>query len=94
MTAREMLERKVKAGLTDLQMLVLLSLAEKEMATLTDLAGMMGRAVPSVSMAAQVLQDSGYVVKDSGGKPFSFVYFYLSDAGKRQIAWLLGKVNG
>lgn len=91
MTAREMLERKVKAGLTDLQMLVLLSLAEKDLATLTDLAGMMGRAVPSVSMAAQVLVDCGFLVKDSEKRPFSLVYFYLSDAGKRLVAWLLGK---
>lgn len=91
MTAKELLERKVKAGLTDLQALVLLALAEREMVTLTDLAACMGRAVPSVSMAAAVLGEAGYVVKDSDSKPFSFVYFYLSNEGKRKVAWLLGK---
>lgn len=92
MTARQFVERKVKAGVTDLQALVLLCLAERSMITLTDLASDLGRAVPSVSMAASVLEESGFIVKDGSGKAFSFVFFYLSDAGKRQVAWLLGKL--
>jgi DNA-binding MarR family transcriptional regulator len=91
MTARTLLERKHKAGLTDLQTLLLLALAERSMTTLTDLAADLRRAVPSVSMAAQVLEESGYVVKDSDGTRFSFVFFYLSDEGKRKLAWLLKK---
>jgi DNA-binding MarR family transcriptional regulator len=91
MTARTLLERKVDAGLTDLQTLLLLALAERSMTTLTDLAADLRRAVPSVSMAAQVLEESGYVVKDSDGTRFSFVFFYLSDEGKRKLAWLLKK---
>lgn len=91
MTAEELLIRKVKEGLTDLQALVLLVLARREVATLTDLATDLRRAVPSVSMAARVLEESGYIVKDSNGQPFSLVFIYLSDAGKGKVAWLLGK---
>ncbi len=91
MTAGQLLQRKWKAGLSDLQALVMLALAEKEMASLTDLAEHLGRAVPSVSMAAQVLEDSGFVVKDKDGRPFTPVYFYLSDEGKKLLGWLLGK---
>jgi len=91
MTAEELLTRKVKEGLTDLQTLVMLVLARREMATMTDLAVDLKRAVPSVSMAARVLEESGLIVKDSSGQPFSLVFIYLSDDGKRMLAWLLGK---
>lgn len=91
MTAKELLTRKVAAGLTDLQMLVMLVLVERKMTTLTDLANELRRAVPSVSMAVRVLEESGYIVKDADGKPFSLVFLYLSDEGRGKIAWLMGK---
>lgn len=91
MTARELLTRKMAAGLTDLQTLLLLVLAARELMTLSDLAHEVRRPIPSVSMAVRVLVEDGYVIKDTDRQPFALVFLYLSDAGKCKLAWLLGR---
>lgn len=91
MTAADLIKRKWKAGLTDLQLLLLLELARAEMLRLTDLADTLGRPVPTVSMAATAMMERGHVCKDAGGKAHGAVFLYLTPEGKGMVGRLLGK---
>jgi len=92
-TAEAVVRRKLRAGISDLQFLVLVALAKREMLTLSDLAEELGVGASTAWHAAGKLVELGEVEKDSLNKPFQVAFFFLSDAGKRRLAWLLGKVE-
>lgn len=96
MTPLEFMDRKMEANLTDLQTVILMLLAKGHFYTLTDLAAEARRAANSVSAACSVLEGKGYLSKywqahPYKKAPYSLVYMHLSEAGSKQLAWMLGK---
>jgi DNA-binding MarR family transcriptional regulator len=92
MTADQLLRRKFLAGYSDLHCLLLLRLAQLEMATLSDLAGDLGRPTSTVGGACAAMMRLGNLTKDADLQPYAFTYYSLTDTGKRRVAWLLGQL--
>jgi DNA-binding MarR family transcriptional regulator len=90
-SSEALVRRKFSAGMSDLQLLTLFSLAKLHLLTLTDLAQELGVGASTAWHATERLAEWGLVHKDTLKRPFEVAYFVLTDEGKRKVAWLLGR---
>lgn len=90
MTPRELIRRKRCAGFSDLQLEVLLALAEREMTNLTDLCMAVMASASGVSGILEKFRERGLVHRDACDRPYQFAFFWLTEAGKREVSGLLG----
>lgn len=93
MSAESLMTRKRFAGFSDLQVLTLFSLARLNLLTLSDLAEELAVGASTAWHAAEAMIDQGLVGKDTLNRPFSVAFFFLTDEGKRKLAWLLGRAE-
>lgn len=91
MTAHELITRKFDSGLSDLQFLVLITLATETM-TLTELSEKMGRFISTVCGSCTKMIDSGYVQKTGSPQPYQPSYYSITDLGRERLTWVLGKL--